>query len=180
MLECAPIRQHGKQERENRDRMDAVFVAVSTGGTLAGVGRYLRGHHPRCRVVGVDVHGSVVFGGPPRERLLSGIGASRPSAFLRPWMYDEHLLVEDIEAIAAARLLADRTGLHVGGSAGAVLVACLGYLARHPEIRRPVCVCPDSGRNYANTIFDDGWLVTHRRHAAVHDLAVAWGRRWLG
>jgi len=144
--------------RQAGGAMDAVFVAVSTGGTLAGVGRYLREHHPECRVVGVDVPGSVAFGGPPGPRQLTGIGSSVQSQFLRPWMYDEHIEVEPGAALAACRRLAAQTGIEVGGSGGAVLAACLRYLQAHPEIRHPVCLCPDSGANYRQTIFDDGWL----------------------
>jgi N-(2-amino-2-carboxyethyl)-L-glutamate synthase len=145
-------------DRQAGEAMDAVFVAVSTGGTLAGIGRYLRAHRPACRVVGVDVPGSVVFGGPPGPRLLTGIGASVPSQFLRPWMYDDNLEVAPADALAACRRLAGQTGIEVGGSGGAVLAACLRYLQAHPEIKHPVCVCPDDGASYRRTIFDDGWL----------------------
>lgn len=144
--------------RQAAGTMDAVFVAVSTGGTLAGIGRYLRAHHPACRVIGVDVVGSAAFGGRPRARLLTGIGSSVRSQFLRPWMYDEHVEVEPGEALAACRRLAAQTGIEVGGSGGAVLAACLRHLRAHPDIRRPVCLCPDSGASYRQTIFDDGWL----------------------
>jgi 2,3-diaminopropionate biosynthesis protein SbnA len=139
--------------------MDAVFVAVSTGGTLAGIGRYLREHRPRCRVIGVDVPGSMAFGGQPgRRRVLTGIGASVRSQFLEPWMYDEHVEVEPADALAACRRLAAHTGIELGGSGGAVLAACLRYLQADPEIRNPVCLCPDSGASYQQTIFDDDWL----------------------
>ena len=134
--------------RQAGGAMDAVFVAVSTGGTLAGIGRYLRAHHPRCRVIGVDVPGSVVFGGPPGPRLLTGIGSSVRSRFLEPWMYDGHLEIEPGEALAACRRLAGQTGIEVGGSSGAVLAACLRYLRAHPEIRHPVCLCPDGAIDY--------------------------------
>ncbi|MFI7677447.1 pyridoxal-phosphate dependent enzyme [Actinophytocola sp. NPDC049390] len=147
--------------RQAGGAMDAVFVAVSTGGTLAGVGSYLREHHPGCRVVGVDVPGSVAFGGPPGPRLLTGIGSSVRSQFLRPWMYDEHIEIEPGAALAACRRLAAQTGIEIGGSGGAVLAACLRYLQAHPEIRHPVCLCPDSGSSYRQTIFDDDWLTAN-------------------
>jgi cysteine synthase A len=145
-------------DRQAGDAMDAVFVAVSTGGTLAGIGRYLREHRPACRVVGVDVPGSVVFGGQPGRRVLTGIGASVPSQFLRSWMYDERIEIDPADALAACRRLAGQTGIELGGSGGAVLAACLRYLQAHPEIRHPVCLCPDSGASYRQTIFNDNWL----------------------
>src|SRR5262249_24362708 len=109
-------------DRQTGGAMDVVFVAVSTGGTLAGLGRYLRTHHPSCRVVGVDVPGSVVFGGVAGPRVLSGIGSSRRSHFLKRWMYDDQVVVDVGSALAACHRLAAQTGIEVGGSAGAVLV----------------------------------------------------------
>jgi N-(2-amino-2-carboxyethyl)-L-glutamate synthase len=147
--------------------MDAVFVAVSTGGTLAGVGRYLRAHHPTCRVVGVDIPGSAVFGTPVGARKLTGIGSSMRSQFLQPWMYDAHVEVEPGEALAACRRLAAQTGIEMGGSAGAVLAACLRYVRADPDIRRPVCICPDGGDNYRETIYDDAWLCANGLDAAL-------------
>jgi 2,3-diaminopropionate biosynthesis protein SbnA len=139
-------------------RIDAIFIAVSTGGTLAGIGRYLREVSPRTRVIGVDVYGSVIFGTPPGPRKLTGIGASRPSSFLTPDLYDRHMLVHDEEAFAFCRELYEATTIKVGGSSGAALAACAHYLAEHPEILEVVCICPDTGENYATTIYDDGWL----------------------
>lgn len=138
--------------------VDAVFVAVSTGGTLAGVGRYLRRHRPHVRIVAVDVPSSAVFGPPTTRRLLTGIGASRRSAFLRPGDWDDVVLVEDATAIAVCHEVHRQAGLRLGGSGGAVLTACLRYLRDHPECRAPVCLCPDDGSSYLATLYDDRWL----------------------
>jgi 2,3-diaminopropionate biosynthesis protein SbnA len=126
-----------------RGRVDVVFVAVSTGGTLAGIGRYFRERSPSTRVVGVDARGSVVFGGPPGPRLLTGIGSSQRSNFIQPDHFDEHHLVGDEEAFAFCRALFQATRIKVGGSSGAVLAACARYLARHPQARRVMCVCAE-------------------------------------
>jgi len=138
--------------------VDAVFVAVSTGGTLAGVGRYLREHAPRTRVVAVDVPGSRVFGEPAGRRLLTGIGASRHSSFLQAGLWDDVVLVEDAAAIAICHQMLDATGICLGGSSGAAVAACLRYVLRHPQIVAPVCVCPDGGPSYARSIYDTEWL----------------------
>ena len=138
--------------------MDAVFVAVSTGGTLAGLGRYLRGRQPKARVIAVDVPGSRVFADPAGTRLLTGIGASRPSAFLRPGDWDDVVIVDDADTVSHCHTLAETTGIRLGGSSGAVLAACARYLAEHPEITSPVCVCPDSGGNYTQTLYAPKWL----------------------
>jgi N-(2-amino-2-carboxyethyl)-L-glutamate synthase len=141
--------------------IDAVVVPVSTGGTLAGIARFLRRASPGTRVVAVDVRGSVALGGEAAPRLLTGIGASRPSAFLSAEMYDERIFVADADAFAFCRVLADATGLRVGGSSGAALAACTRLLADQPELERVACLCPDRGERYASTIFSDSWLASH-------------------
>jgi N-(2-amino-2-carboxyethyl)-L-glutamate synthase len=137
---------------------DVVFVAVSTGGTLAGVSHHIRQAARHIRLVGVDVPGSRVFGEPTGTRTLTGIGASRQSAFLRLGDWDEVVVVPDAAAIAVCHELRRSTGLFLGGSSGAVVAACMQYLARHPEALNPVCVCPDGGSSYADTLYNPEWL----------------------
>jgi 2,3-diaminopropionate biosynthesis protein SbnA len=144
--------------RQMDGRVDAIFVPVSTGGTLSGVGRFFREASPSTRIVGVDALGSVVFGGRPGHRRLTGIGSSRPSRFVEAGLYDEHMLVDDESAFALCRMLASQTGIRVGGSSGAVLSACARHLRTHPRSETVVCVCPDDGDHYAMTIFNDDWL----------------------
>lgn len=139
-------------------QVEAVFVPTSTGGTLAGIGRYLREVSPTTRVVGVDAYGSVIFGTPAAPRRLTGIGSSRPSAFLSQDLYDTYMLVTDEQAFACCRAVAVQTGLLIGGSSGATLVACARYLAANPDAQRVVCICADDGRNYASSIFSEPWL----------------------
>jgi len=145
-------------DAQMENQLDAVFVAVSTGGTLAGVGRYFRQHRPNVLVIGVDAAGSVVFGGAPSPRKLNGIGSARRSSFLTPLDYHSHMVAGDSEAFAFCRFLRERTGISVGGSSGAVLSACSRYIAGHPQIRRTVCLCADDGDNYGSSIFSDTWL----------------------
>jgi len=147
--------------RQMRGELDAVFVPVSTGGTLTGIGRFLRRESPGTRIVAVDAAGSVALGGSPARRLLVGIGASRRSSFVTRDLYDEQLAVGDAEAFAFCRTLAEARGVIVGGSSGAVLAACARVLARRPELERVVCLCADRGDSYASTIFDDRWLKRH-------------------
>ncbi|HEX3961416.1 MAG TPA: pyridoxal-phosphate dependent enzyme [Trebonia sp.] len=141
-----------------RPGIDAVFIAASTGGTLAGIGRYLRSAASSVKVVGVDIRGSHVFGHPSGKRLITGIGSSRPSLFLRPGDYDDVVIVDDQEAVMACHYLQDNLGIGLGGSAGAVVAACARYLKAHPEVAQPVCVCPDGRANYVNTLYNHSWL----------------------
>ena len=139
--------------------VDAVFVPVSTGGTLAGIARYLRRESRATEIFAVDAVGSVALGGEPGPRLLTGVGASRPSSFLTRALYDRVVRVTDAEAFAECRALAAATGIAVGGSSGATLAACRRVLAPRPELERVVCLCPDHGSRYASTIYADGWLI---------------------
>ena len=141
-------------------RCDAVFVAVSTGGTLAGVSRYLRSVAPQVRIVAVDVRGSAALGYPRGPRRLPGIGATRPSVFLESWMYDAAVLVPDARAVAFCRHLRASTGLELGGSGGAVLAACVHYVSRNREVRSPLCLCADDGCNYQETVYNESWMST--------------------
>lgn len=144
-----------------RPGLDAVFVAASTGGTLAGVGRYFRQVAPWVKVIGVDLRGSRVFGMPGGQRLVPGIGSSRPSSFLRPDDYDDVIVVDDLDAISACHHLHDELGVGLGGSSGAVVAACSRYLAENPHIQHPVCICPDGHSNYVNTLYNPVWLAEH-------------------
>jgi 2,3-diaminopropionate biosynthesis protein SbnA len=138
--------------------IDAVFIPVSTGGTLAGIGRYFQQTRKATRIVAVDAQGSVVLGGRAHRRRLTGIGSDRRSSFILPSHYDEHVRVRDEAAFAACRMLARETGIKVGGSSGAALAACARYLRAHRDARTVVCVCPDDGSHYASTVFNDAWL----------------------
>jgi cysteine synthase A len=142
--------------------VDALFVPVSTGGTLAGLGRCFRRESPRTLIVAVDAAGSVALGGEPGPRLLTGIGASRASSFLSADLYDRCVLVGDAEAFAFCRALAAETGLSVGGSSGATLAACARALADDPDLEQVVCICADRGWSYASTIYDDAWLARNQ------------------
>ena len=147
-----------------RSELDAVVVPVSTGGTLAGIGRFFRRESPSTQVIAVDAHGSVALGGRPGPRLLTGIGAGKRSSFAAPDLYDETVLVGDTEAFAYCHALAASTGIAVGGSSGAALAACARVLARKPDLERVACICPDGGQSYRSTIYSDRWLARNGIH----------------
>ncbi|AYN39410.1 pyridoxal-phosphate dependent enzyme [Streptomyces dangxiongensis] len=132
---------------------DAVAVAVSTGGTLAGVAQFFRDHLPTARVIAVDAVGSAALGGPVAERpcKLAGFGSGRPSGFVRPHHVDDVVRVRDEDAAAACVLLQRATGLSLGGSAGAAVLAAVVRAAADPALREVACVCPDSGEKYPLT-----------------------------
>jgi cysteine synthase len=163
------IRQGGRE-------LDAVYAAVSTGGTLAGISAAIRPLRRPIALIAVDaVHslatprGQARFAAPqaagpqaamgPGARLIPGIGASVPSAFLRPGAFDRAVAVDDAWAIAVGQIFHADTGISVGGSSASVLSACLSDLGGPRPPRRPLCLAADDGGKYANTIYDDGWLL---------------------
>jgi cysteine synthase len=147
---------------EQLPKFQAVFVGVSTGGTLAGVAALLRRVAPSIRVVGVDVEGSVVLGGSPGRRLLNGIGASRPSTHLLSTTLDAVAVIPSWAAIGCCRVFAKATGRCLGGSSGAALNACLMAMSADEDLIDAVCLCPDLGANYADTIYNDQWVRDER------------------
>ncbi|WKU02938.1 pyridoxal-phosphate dependent enzyme [Micromonospora sp. HUAS LYJ1] len=164
---AAHFQQTGPELLHQTPDLDTVYVPVSTGGTLAGISRYLRAASPGVRIVAVDAEGSLVTGDRSGKRLLSGIGASRRSSFLTPGTYDEAMRISDADSFALCRLLRVDTGLLVGGSSGSALHACLRDLRGPLPPRRPVCLCPDGGQRYLGTFYDDSWLEHHHILDAV-------------
>jgi cysteine synthase len=133
-----------------------VFVAgVGTGGTITGVGEFLKARNPGCRVVAVEPRTSAVLsGGRPGAHKIQGIGAGFVPEVLNCDVLDEIVPVDDEDAIETARALARREGVLAGISAGAAVWASLELAAR-PDLRaaRIVTILPDSGERYVSTPF---------------------------
>lgn len=131
-----------------------IFVAgVGTGGTLTGVGAYLKEKNPRVRVVAVEPAASpVLSGGAAGAHGLQGIGAGFVPAVFNPQVCDEILPVREADAYAASRLLGRTEGVLAGISSGAALHAAL-LLARRPENagKTVVTLLPDTGERYLST-----------------------------
>jgi cysteine synthase len=133
--------------------VDAFIAGVGTGGTITGVGEVLKDRNPDTHVVAVEPAASpVLAGGAPGPHKIQGIGAGFVPAILNREVLDEIIAVEDEDAIAAARAVAQREGVLAGVSAGAALHAAL-ELAGRPEWRgkRIVAILPDSGERYVST-----------------------------
>lgn len=144
----------GPEIYEDTDGEVDIFVAgVGTGGTITGVGSYLRSKKPSVRIVAVEPSASAVLSGEKAgPHGLQGIGAGFIPDILDTAVYDEVIKVEDREAYAASRLMGRCEGVLVGISSGAALHAAT-LLARRPENRGKsiVALLPDTGDRYLST-----------------------------
>ena len=134
-------------------RVDAFVAGVGSGGTITGVGRYLKEQNRSIQVVAVEPAGSpVLSGGKAGPHSLQGIGGGFVPEVLDTGIYDQVLQVTEADAYAAARLLARTEGILVGISAGAALWAATA-LSRQPAWsgRRMVVLLPDTGDRYLST-----------------------------
>jgi cysteine synthase A len=138
--------------------LDVLFVGAGTTGTLMGCARYLRDWHRPVRIVAVDTVGSVTFGGPPRRRMIPGLGTSVRPPLLDESYVDEVLMVEEADTIRACHRLA-RRGFLFGGSTGTVVSGAMGWLARHAEPGlTAVAIAPDLGERYLDTVYQPDWV----------------------
>ena len=144
----------GPEIWEDTDGQVDLFVAgIGTGGTITGVGRYLKSKNPAVRVVGVEPAASAVLsGGAPGRHDLQGLGAGFVPKVLDTSVYDEIVPVADGDAYAAGRRLGREEGVLAGISAGAAVWAAI-QLARRPENKGKtiVTLLPDTGDRYLST-----------------------------
>ena len=144
----------GPEIWEDTDGNVDVFVAgVGTGGTLTGVGEYLKSKKPDIKVVAMEPASSPVLSqGKAGSHKIQGIGAGFVPDVLNTKVYDEILTVENDDAFATAKLLAKKEGVLVGISSGAALSAAI-ELAKRPENegKTIVTLLPDSGDRYYST-----------------------------
>lgn len=143
------------------DGIDCLIGAVGTGGSLCGTGRILRARYPDVQLVGVEPVGSIAFGGPGGPYYQSGTGTpvgAEIGALVDFDLIDDGYKVSDREAFGTARVIARRTGLLIGGSAGGVVWQALDMLDASPAGSTMVGLICDGGEKYLDSVFDDGWM----------------------
>ena len=134
-------------------KVDIFVAGVGTGGTLSGVGAYLKSQNPDVKVVAVEPKGSPVLSeGVAGKHGIQGIGAGFVPETLDTGIYDEIITVTNEDAYAAGRVIAKRDGVLVGISSGAALWAAI-QLAKRPENQGKtiVALLPDTGERYLST-----------------------------
>lgn len=139
--------------QDTEGHVDVFVAGVGTGGTITGVGRYLKSQDPAVHIVGVEPAASPLLSkGTAGPHKIQGIGANFVPQVLDTAIYDELLAVTDQDAFAAGRLMARTEGVLVGISSGAALWAAV-ELAKRPENRGKtiVTLLPDTGDRYLST-----------------------------
>ncbi|HSS09669.1 MAG TPA: cystathionine beta-synthase [Acidimicrobiales bacterium] len=138
------------------------FVAgIGTGGTISGVGRYLKHQNPAIKIVGADPEGSVYSGGGGRPYLVEGIGEDFwPDTYDRS-VVDRVVMVGDRDSFLTARRVTREEGILVGGSCGTAVWAALAVGRDLGPDDVVVVLLPDSGRGYLSKVYNDEWMADY-------------------
>jgi cystathionine beta-synthase len=144
--------------QQTRGRITCFVSGIGTGGTISGVGRYLKERNPSVKIVGADPDGSVLSGGTPKPWKVEGIGEDYVPKTFNSQVVDAWVRVTDKESFGAARRIAQLEGLLVGGSCGTCAAAAFKYAERLTPDDLMVVIMPDTGRNYLSKMYNDAWM----------------------
>ncbi|UCG53736.1 MAG: cystathionine beta-synthase [Candidatus Latescibacterota bacterium] len=161
--------------------IDFFVAGIGTGGTISGVGRYLKEQKPSIKIIGIDTEGSILRDyfytrevGEGRPYLVEGIGEDIIPGTFEPEYVDEVITVSDKESFNMARRLAREEGLMVGGSCGSAVEGAIRVAKELDEDKIIVVLLPDSGERYLTKFHSDEWMREHRmidaKHLVVGDL----------
>jgi len=142
-------------------KVDFLFCATSTCGTLRGCAEYVREHQLATKVIAVDAVGSVIFGGERGHRLVPGHGSAVRPQLYQPDLAFQCVHVTDLESIIGCRRLARLEAILAGGSSGAVLTAIERLSVTLPPEAACVAILSDRGERYLDTIYSDEWVAKH-------------------
>ena len=154
---------------QTEGRVTDVIIGMGTGGTISGVGRYLKSRNPNIKIVGVDIEGSILTeiwqsggkipdGAYPKTYKVEGIGEDFLPSATDLSVVDWIERAGDRESFLWARQLVRQEGIFAGGSSGSALAGAIKYCRKLSGDRLAVVIFPDSGSRYLSKFYDDKWM----------------------
>jgi cystathionine beta-synthase len=148
--------------RQTEGRITHFVAGIGTGGTISGIGRYLKEvSDGRVRIIGADPEGSVYSGGKGRPYLVEGVGEDFWPTTYDKDICDEIIAISDADSFHLTRRLAREEALLVGGSSGMAVAAALRVAERTGPDDVIVVLLPDGGRGYLTKVFNDAWMASY-------------------
>jgi len=144
--------------RQLDGKVDVLVCGVGTGGTISGIGNYLKSQNPGVWVVGADPEGSIYTGDRARPYKVEGIGEDFMPGTFDSKVVDEWVMVTDRDSLETARRITREEGILVGGSTGTAMWAALQVAKRMDEGKNIVTIFPDTGRGYLSKLYNDAWM----------------------
>lgn len=150
-------------------RVTDVIIGMGTGGTISGIGRFLKSKNPNIKIVGVDIEGSILTeiwqsggiipeGAYPKTYKVEGIGEDFLPSATDLSVVDWIERAGDRESFLWARQLVRQEGIFAGGSSGSALAGAIKYCRKLSTDRIPVVIFPDAGSRYLSKFYDDKWM----------------------
>lgn len=150
---------------QTNNKIDYLVAGVGTGGTISGVGRYLKEKNPNIKIIGVDPIGSIYYDYfkykkmiEPHPYLVEGIGEDMLCEAMQFQYIDDIIQVTDKDSFLMARRLIREEGIYAGGSSGAAVWAGIEISKPLQEDKTVAVILPDSGARYLSKIFNDDWI----------------------
>jgi len=150
--------------RQSEGKVDVLVCGMGTGGTITGIGRFLKEKKRSLKVVGADPEGSIFYPRyhghkeEPHQYKVEGIGEDFMPGTMDMSIVDDVIQVSDTDAFHMARRLAREEGILVGGSGGTAVHAAVKVAEHLPGDKTIVTLLPDTGRNYLSKLFSDQWM----------------------